>query len=160
MPSGRVYWVDRSLGGAIVPDALRGAGVAVKVYADLYDDPKVLDVVWIPEVAGRGWVILTKDKYIRRSPVEVAALRRANACYVCLSSKNMRGDEQAACLLEHWKTVDSLRGEQARSADCDGNAHRGAVAGRRDVADREAETLTRSFVALAEEVALRGLGAG
>lgn len=108
MPSGRVYWVDRCLGGTIVPDALRTAGVAVKVYGDLYDDPRVADVDWIPEVTARGWVILTKDKQIRRSPVEVAALRRAKACCVCLSSKNMRGDEQAACLVDHWKTIDSL----------------------------------------------------
>jgi hypothetical protein len=104
-----VYWVDRSLGKDIVPTALRAAGVNVTTYADLYpDDPKVEDHVWIPEVAARDWVILTKDKNIRRSPVEIAALRTANARYVCLSAGNMRGDEQAACLVQHWKTIDSV----------------------------------------------------
>lgn len=70
--------------------------------------PKVPDEVWIPEVAARDWVILTKDKNIRRARVEIQALRHANARYVCLSAANMRGDEQAACLLQHWKTIDSV----------------------------------------------------
>jgi len=105
---GRVYWVDRSLGGLIVPNALRTAGVSVKTYADLYTDTTLEDRDWIPEVTARGWVILTKDKAIRRDPVEIAALRRASARYVCLSAKGMRGDEQASCLVEHWGTIDSL----------------------------------------------------
>jgi hypothetical protein len=104
-----IYWVDRSLGKDIVPTALRAAGVNVTTYAELYPhDPKVEDHVWIPEVTGRGWVILTKDKAIRRTPVEIEVLRNANARYVCLSAGNMRGDEQAACLIEHWRTVDSV----------------------------------------------------
>ena len=53
-------------------------------------------------------MILTKDKNIRRSQVELQALRYARARYVCLSAGNMRGDEQAECLLQHWKTIDSV----------------------------------------------------
>ena len=88
---------------------LRDAGIEVRTYANLYpNDPKVPDHVWIPEVATRDWVILTKDKNIRRSPIEIQALRLAKARFVCLSATNMRGDEQAACLLQHWKTIDSV----------------------------------------------------
>lgn len=104
-----IYWVDRCLGKDIVPAALRAAGVSVTTYADLYPgDATVADHIWIPEVTARGWVILTKDKNIRRAPIEIAALRNANARYVCLSAGNMRGDEQAACLVHHWKTIDSV----------------------------------------------------
>ena len=104
-----IYWVDRCLGKDIVPAALRAAGVSVTTYADLYPgDTTVEDRVWIPEVTVRGWVILTKDKNIRRAPVEIEALRNANARYVCLTAGNMRGDEQAACLVAHWKTIDSV----------------------------------------------------
>lgn len=105
---GFVYWVDRSLGRTIVPSALREAGVDIRLYDDLYDDPRVPDVEWIPEVAARGWVILTKDKYIRRSPVELLALQRAGARYVCLSAGRMRGEEQGFCLVQQWKTIDSV----------------------------------------------------
>ena len=51
---------------------------------------------------------MTKDKNIRRLPIEVQALRQAQARYVCLSSANMTGDAQIACLLHHWKTIDSV----------------------------------------------------
>ncbi len=105
----RIYWVDRSLGAHIVPRALREAGIAIATYADLYpNDPAVEDAIWIPVVTERGYVILTKDKQIRHSPVEIEAIRLAGARYVCLSAKNMRGDEQAECLLDHWKTIDAL----------------------------------------------------
>lgn len=109
MGAPRIYWIDRCLGGDILPRVLREAGVEIQTYADLYpNDPKVQDHVWIPEVAGRDWVILTKDKNIRRSPVEIQALRLAKARYVCLSATSMRGDEQAACFLQHWKTIESV----------------------------------------------------
>lgn len=109
MASATIYWVDRCLGAEIVPGVLRAAGVDVRTYEQLYpDDPRVADHVWIPEVAARGWVILTKDKNIRRSPVEIAAIQNARARYVCLSAARMRGDEQAACLLEHWNTIESV----------------------------------------------------
>jgi hypothetical protein len=101
--------VDRCLGTNIVPEALRAIGVRVETYQALYPtDTRVPDHVWIPEVAGRGWVILTKDKRIRHSPVEIEALRNAGARYVCLGAANMNGKEQAECLVEHWKTIDSV----------------------------------------------------
>ncbi|MCG8556099.1 MAG: hypothetical protein MJD61_12565 [Proteobacteria bacterium] len=109
MPPGRTYWVDRCLGTAVVPAALRKHGVDVRTYTDLYpDDPKVPDARWIVEVSALGWVIVTKDKNIRRDQEELAALRRACARYVCLAATSMRGEEQAACLVHHWKTLDGL----------------------------------------------------
>lgn len=104
-----VWWVDRCLGSRIVPDALRGIGAKVETYADLYPhDDAVPDVEWIPEVTRRGWIILTKDREIRRAPAELAVLRAAGARYVCLSATGLRGDEQAACLVERWKTVEGV----------------------------------------------------
>lgn len=35
------------------------------------------DTEWIPEVARRGWVLITKDKNIRRNPLERAAYEQA-----------------------------------------------------------------------------------
>jgi hypothetical protein len=56
---------------------------------------------------------LTKDKNIRRSPVEVQVLRQAQARYVCLSAASMTGEAQVACLLHHWKTIDSVVASKA-----------------------------------------------
>jgi hypothetical protein len=107
--SGVIYWVDRCLGTNIVPSALRAIGVQVQTYDSLYpNDTRVPDHVWIPEVAQRGWVILTKDKRIRHAREEIDALRSAGARYVCLSSAQLTGSEQAECLVRHWKTIDSV----------------------------------------------------
>ncbi len=109
MAAERVYWVDRCLGTNVVPGALRAQSIQVRTYVELYpNDPEVPDHVWIPEVSARGWIILTKDKRIRYSPVEIGAIQKANARYVCLSAGNLRGDEQAQCLLQHWETIDSV----------------------------------------------------
>lgn len=104
-----VFWVDRCLGARVVPDALSAAGVAIRTYADLYpDDDEVPDAKWIPEVTGRGWIILTKDENISRNPAEVSVLRRARAIYVCLAAKGMTGAAQAECLLKHWRTIEGI----------------------------------------------------
>ena len=109
MASELTYWVDRCLGTNIVPQALRAIGVHIETYDSLYpNDTRVADHVWIPEVARRGWVILTKDKRIRHASVEIEALRGARARYVCLSAANLTGPEQADCLVKHWKTIDSV----------------------------------------------------
>jgi hypothetical protein len=107
--SERVYWVDRCLGGHVVPDGLRAAGVAIRTYAELYPhDTEVPDATWIPEVTARGWVILTKDENIARNPAEIAALRRAQAIYVCLAAKGMTAPQQVECLLVHWRTIEGV----------------------------------------------------
>lgn len=104
-----VWWIDRCLGARIVPAALRAHGVDVRTYGQLYpSNDDVADVIWIPEVTRRGWVILTKDREIRRNPAELSVLRAANARYVCLSAKNMTGEQQAECLIQHWRTVESV----------------------------------------------------
>lgn len=37
--------------------------------------PAVKDEVWIPEVAQRGWLIITRDRHIQDHPAEIAAVR-------------------------------------------------------------------------------------
>ena len=73
-----VFFVDRSLGGKLVPEALRAAGRSVAVHDELFasDTP---DTTWIPEVSQRRWVILTKDENIARNPLELEALLYAGA---------------------------------------------------------------------------------
>jgi hypothetical protein len=111
---GRIYWIDRCLGSEIVPAALAAAGIQVRRYVDVYpDDPAVPDAVWIPEIAQRGWIAVTKDNEIRRNPVELAALHRARARHVFLGARKLTGEEQAACLVEHWKTIESVVAHKA-----------------------------------------------
>jgi hypothetical protein len=106
-PERVVFFVDRALGCNLVPAALRDAGYDVEILDDHYDD-ETKDTDWIPEVAARGWIILTKDKGIRRRHVEREALKAANAYYFCLGSGNWRGEQQAEIVLKHAARMEQL----------------------------------------------------
>jgi predicted nuclease of predicted toxin-antitoxin system len=87
-----VFFVDRSLGRKIIPDALRAAGEEVRVHDDFFpQDAK--DEVWLAEVGRRGWVVLTKDQHIRYREVEVQALLAAKVRSFVLTA---RGDLSGA----------------------------------------------------------------
>lgn len=70
------FFIDRSLGSRDVPEALRAAGARVEVHDDHFDQDAE-DAIWLPEVGGRGWLVLTKDIRIRRHPLELSALMNA-----------------------------------------------------------------------------------
>jgi uncharacterized protein with PIN domain len=57
------FFVDRALGKKYIPDILRAAGYRVEVHDDHFDKA-ASDVDWVPAVASRGWIILTKDEKI------------------------------------------------------------------------------------------------
>lgn len=54
----RVFFIDRDLGRHILPGALERAGFVVERH-DLHFEPDTPDEVWIPQVAQRGWVIVS-----------------------------------------------------------------------------------------------------
>lgn len=89
-----VFYVDRCLGKAVAA-ALRTAGADVRIHDDHFAQVAP-DVDWIPEVTARGWVILTKDKNIRRAAGERETVLTSGARIVTLCSGNMRGVEMAA----------------------------------------------------------------
>ncbi|HEY4303245.1 MAG TPA: hypothetical protein VGM82_02160 [Gemmatimonadaceae bacterium] len=58
-----VFFTDRDLGN-IIPDALLGAGFVAERH-DRHFGPKTLDEEWLPEVASRGWIALSRNRQIR-----------------------------------------------------------------------------------------------
>jgi PIN like domain len=73
LPEPLVFFVDRSLGRRVIPDALRGAGARVELHDDHFSQD-AQDQVWLAEAGKRGWVVLTKDKHLRYRAVETNAL--------------------------------------------------------------------------------------
>ena len=72
-------------------------------------DPATKDDVWIPEVASRGWLIITRDSRIQQHPAEIAAVTASNARMVALSGDEARGTlQQLEILMRHWRAVDAL----------------------------------------------------
>ncbi len=94
------FFVDRSLGKSIVV-GLRAHGLHIHSMADVYGESRaqeLRDEEWLDDAGGRGWVVLTKDRAIRRRPNEREALMSAGVRVFCLTSAELRGAEQLARL--------------------------------------------------------------
>lgn len=104
-------FVDRSLGKG-VGRALRAAGATVELHDDHFPQT-ALDKDWIPDVTSRGWVVLTKDKNIRRPRHEREDVLLAGARVFTLGSGNMRGEQMAAVLIEHLDEIERIATTQA-----------------------------------------------
>ena len=82
-----VFFVDRSIGGIILPERLAQAGLAVRRHDDLFDQDED-DEVWIADVAERGWYALSNDKRIYTNPVQLAAVVEAGLGLFVLTGAN------------------------------------------------------------------------
>lgn len=92
------FFVDRSLGRYVVPDAVRGAGYVVHTLASVYGEQPgqgVDDVTWLGEAGEHDWVVLLKDDRVRRRPAELETLTEARLRVFCLTNANLRAGEQA-----------------------------------------------------------------
>ena len=108
LPRRKTFFVDRCLGNHFVAEGIRAAGLSVEVMDDHFDDDTV-DADWIPVVAKKGWIIVTKDHAILRKPLERAALSNSRASYVGLAAKRMTGPKMATVIGEHiMKIHDTL----------------------------------------------------
>ena len=105
--SGRpTFYVDRCL-GKTVPRELRAAGALVEAHDDHFAQ-NALDDDWIPQVTARGWVILTKDKNIRRAGGERETVLLSNSRVITLASGNMRGAAMAALFVSRIAEMEQL----------------------------------------------------
>jgi hypothetical protein len=69
----------------------------------------VLDVDWIPEIAGRGWIIITRDANIAARPAEVDAVREYGARVVALAGREAIGKwAQLEILMCQWRGIERL----------------------------------------------------
>lgn len=105
------FYIDRCL-GKTVARALLAAGAAVQIHDDHFAQ-NAPDGLWIPDVAKRGWVILTKDKNIRRRAGEREAVVNAEARIITLTSGNMRGADMAALFVAHLDEMEVLAATQS-----------------------------------------------
>jgi hypothetical protein len=93
-PDDPVFCIDEALGRRVVPDALRAAGVRVELLID-HHPRGTADATWLPDVGRRGWIVLTKDKNMRRRPAEQLAIVRNGVRAFSLTSGDLSGPEMA-----------------------------------------------------------------
>lgn len=71
--------------------------------------PATKDPVWIPAVAGQGWLIITRDKEIPGNRVEIDAVRDHGAKMVNLASRDAVNTwAQLEVLMTRWREIEAL----------------------------------------------------
>jgi hypothetical protein len=92
------FFLDHQIGRYQVAEMLRSAGAKVEVHLDHFPGD-MLDVEWIPEVARRGWVLITKDQNIRRNRLERETYRATQLRGFVATGKDMNGNELGELLV-------------------------------------------------------------
>ena len=75
--------------------------------------PGTPDVVWLPFVGSRGWILVTKDKRIRFNDLEKDAVVANRVREFYFTSGNYSGAEMATMLLAALPEMVRLCGKQA-----------------------------------------------
>lgn len=83
------FFLDHQIGRYTVASHLRSAGAKVEVHLDHFPGDAA-DSDWIPKVAERGWVLITKDQNIRRNPPERAAYETSRLRGFVVTGKDMK----------------------------------------------------------------------
>ncbi len=92
------FFLDYQIGRHVVADALRAAGAHVEVHIDHFP-MNAPDTEWIPQVAARDWVLITKDQHIHRNMLERETYRDAGLRGFVATGDNMSGPDLAALLV-------------------------------------------------------------
>lgn len=72
-------------------------------------DTATADRVWIPDVALKGWIIITRDKKIRARVAERQAVVEYEARIFTIASKGNLSDwEKLEILMTRWRDIETL----------------------------------------------------
>jgi PIN like domain len=93
------FFVDRSLGGHVIVDALRAAGESVRAH-DVHFFQDTTDREWLTEVGRKGWVVLTKDARIRTNELERESLLTARVAAFMLGRGDVSGPRMAEAFVQ------------------------------------------------------------
>lgn len=73
----------------------------------------MLDADWIPVVAERGWLIITRDSRIIENRAEITAVRENSAKMVALNQCDAQTKwGQLEVFMTQWRRIDALTAEQ------------------------------------------------
>ena len=88
------FYLDRALESYDLRDALKGMGARVQMHRDHFNEDAD-DADWLPVIARRGWVILSKDQY---NWLERRAIINAKGRAFLLVRAELPGKEQVAII--------------------------------------------------------------
>ena len=100
-----VFYVDECL-GRFVADALAASGLDVRPYYEHFSGLR--DVEWLPPVGERRWILLTKDKNIRRRQLEVDAILNTGVRAFVVTATELHREEMATLLLRAMPKIQRI----------------------------------------------------
>ena len=75
------------------------------------------DEVWLAEAGNNGWIVVSRDKMIRRKYNELDAFKRHRVRAVFISGKNITGQEMSELLVRRGRKIqDTLMSSRAPAA--------------------------------------------
>lgn len=92
-----VFFLDTCLGNSKIARAMRAMGVNVETH-DQHFPKNALDIEWIPQIAEKQWVILTKDERIGKNALERQVVARTGLRMFTFTSQQLSGDEMVKIL--------------------------------------------------------------
>jgi hypothetical protein len=110
-----VYFIDECLGRHVVADSLRAAGAHVEVHHEHFASG-ARDAEWLPLIGERRWIVLTKDRHIRRRELEIQAIVNARVRAFVLTAAEVTGPEQATAFVRAMRKM-NRSGGLPRTAD-------------------------------------------
>ena len=76
--------------------------------------PAVKDTEWIPTVASRGWLIITRDRRIQEHRLEIAAVKEHNARMITLTAEDTGSVfGQLEVVMSRWRDIERSSSEPA-----------------------------------------------
>ena len=105
-PDRLTFFIDECLGRKALPDALRAAGHDVVLHHERFD-PGADDVEWLTALFDQreAWVVLTKDKKIKKRPLEKQALMASGLRVFALTAGELTIDAQANAFVRGLRRI-------------------------------------------------------
>ncbi|NOT20305.1 MAG: hypothetical protein HOP24_08560 [Sideroxydans sp.] len=89
-----MLFIDRCAWSNRLGDALTAANIAFTPHHEHFE-PNSPDEEWLPAVGKKGWLVLTRDKNIRRKPNELRAFKENRVVAIVLTSGQASASDTA-----------------------------------------------------------------
>lgn len=104
----RTFFVDRSVDTDFLGETLLLHGYSVERHQDYFQPDEITDIGWLTLVGERGWAVLTADKRVRHTPIEMHALREHKVRYFCFASNNQSPEAKASLIDKHAAAINEI----------------------------------------------------
>jgi hypothetical protein len=107
-PHKPVLFIDRNSGGRTFRTLIEDQGISVTLHDDHFR-PTADDTEWLKKVGKRGWIMVTGDVMISRTPLFLLNLKQTTARVFILNGLNGASPEgKANCVISSYERIISI----------------------------------------------------